>query len=180
MSEHLKDISSYYFLDAENEREVKAISEVDCEIISNLISISERLGSKTLVEILSEWKLSPDVEVLEKLEEYLDSPELEEHMKAKGGDFFTALIDKMKTSYIEIGSFHLHTNKIFIINRVDSHNGNHPIYSIIINDEIYLPTNTNSWYVNLRVDFSSKREREDKLEEIKKLIKKNTMCKFIN
>jgi hypothetical protein len=180
VSEHLDDIQSYYFLDPENKREIKAISKVDCDIIENIILIVERMGNKEFSEILHRWKDIPDQDTLLALEDYLQSEDLEEYMKAKGGDFIEKLLDKMKSAYIKIGDEYLQSHKIFTIGRRERHNGSRPVYSIVVNDEKYLPDKTSSWYSNLSVDFFTIDEREEELNNIKRLIRNNTMCKFIN
>lgn len=178
--EHLADIHSYYFLDPDNEKDIKPISRIDCEIIEVLISILERQGNKVLHDIICRWKLIPDTDLVEQLEEYLDSESLEEDMKERGGDMFAKLLEKLKKAYITIGDHQLHASKIFIISKSDSHNGNRPIYSIIINKEEFLPDGTSSWYSNLSEDFINKEDRDKKLDELKRLLSKNTMCRFLN
>lgn len=178
MSEHLRDISTYYFLDIEDKKDVKPISEIDCEIVSTLISIVERLGLEILVNTLSKWKLSPDREILTELEEYLSGEEIEEEMTKKGGIPIEKLLDKMKRSYIKIGDRFLMTNSIYIISKSDSHNGQRPTYSIVVNDEKYLSDKL-PLFMNITTSFHNEDERDSEIERIKKLMKLNTMCKFL-
>jgi hypothetical protein len=178
--EHLEDIHSYYFLDPEDKEAVKPISRIDCEIIETIVSILERLGLEQFHHIISRWKLESDNDTLEALEHYLSSENLENQMNERGGDFFKKLFDKLKKAYVKIGDTHIHANKIFIISKHNYHDGQRPRYSLIINDEKHLPQNTTSWYQNLQVDFASLDQREIEFESLKRLLTKNTMCKFLN
>jgi hypothetical protein len=101
-------------------------------------------------------------------------------MEDKGGDFFAKLVEGMKRSYITIGDFDIHTQKIFVISRSEYHNGQRMVYEVIINEERFLPTGTASWYCNLSAKFYTKEQRENEYERLRKLLKEKTMCKFLN
>lgn len=180
MHDHLKAASINYSIDRFNELKLKPISTVDTQIIDTLITIVERTGNETLSEILTRWKYDSDESVLDDLSMYLQSEELEGEMKSNGGDFLAKLLESMKKSYINIGNESIHANKIFIISRREKHDGVRTIYSIIINDEKFLPPGTSSWYVSLEESFITKEDRDESYEAIKGLLIKNTMCKFLN
>lgn len=180
MDDHLKKISAGYSIDRFNELKLKPMSSIDSEIIDTVITIARRLGNEVLADILSRWKFDSDEFILEQLNEYLQSEDLEGEMKKHGGDFFTKLLESMKKSYITIGEEAIHTNKIFVLSKRESHDGSRKLYSIVINDEKYLPPGTSSWYCNIKQDFFTIEERDSAYSDIKQLLIKSTMCKFLN
>jgi len=177
MSEHLDDISTYYFLDPENKMPIKPISETDAAIIENLGAIMEKMGFEVLTKILFQWKLSHDEQVLEDLELYFNSDEMEAEMDKRGGNFWKKLLDKMKMAFIEIQGESIIIKHIYSIKNGFGYD-TRPYWTIVLNQEENAPASY-EWYINKEFRFHSEESRDAEVKRIKKLISKNTLTKFV-
>lgn len=178
MSDHLKDAVSYYFLDPEDKKPIKAISQNDMNIIEYIIAINERLGNMTLVSILQRWKKDADASVEEALEFYLDSEQLEEEVEKGAGDGWAKLLEKMKRAYVTIQEHTMIASHIYSIKRMSIHDGR-PYYTILVNPEDDVPPQF-EWFLNKEFRWASKDARDEVYEELKKSMRMNLMCKFLN
>lgn len=177
MSEHLDDISTYYFLDPENKMPIKPISGTDAAIIENLGAIIEKMGFEVLTKILFQWKLSHDEQVLEDLELYFNSDEMEAEMDKRGGNFWKKLLDKMKMAFIEIQGESIIIKHIYSIKNGFGYD-TRPYWTIVLNQEENAPASY-EWYINKEFRFHSEESRDAEVKRIKKLISKNTLTKFV-
>ena len=166
MREHLLEADSYYFLDPKEVAACKPIHKKDGEIIELIISIVNKTGGETLAGILETWKKTPDDKVIEALEFYRDSEQLNEEINDKSGDVWSKLIDKMKRSYITIQDHDLIASHIYSIKRRN------------IPEEDMPPQF--EWFLNKEFRWSTKEARDIAFEELKTNMSNNLMCKFLN
>lgn len=179
--EHLNDIHTYYFLDPDDRQKVKPISEIDCKIVENLVTLVERMGIAPLADILKRYKLDSDRFILEELDELISSDFIEEYLSSKssGASQIKSLLESIRENMIKVGTMYVRARNILSINVVDTHNGEREMYSIIINDERGMPDSYRAYPLNLVVDFYTKEERDSEIDSLKRLMAKN-MFKFVN
>ena len=178
MRQHLEEADSYYFLDPKDTAPCKPIHKKDGEIIELIISIVNKTGGETLAGILETWKKTPDDKVIEALEFYRDSEQLEEEIKDISGDIWSKLIEKMKRAYVTIQEHSLIASHIYSVKKRNIHDGR-PLYTILINPEEDMPPQF-EWFLNKEFRWSTKEARDIAFEELKTSMSNHLMCKFLN
>lgn len=177
MQEHLADLHTYYFLDPEDKLPIKPISEIDCEIVEYIAAILEKTGHMVLSSLVGRWKKDPDETVLDALEFFISSEQLDEEMKDKSGDKWDKLLEKMKRSFVTINEDSFVINHIHSIKRGEGFDDK-PYYTILINKEEDAPAQF-QWYINKELRWNTFEAREKAFKELKSDIIKHTLTKFL-
>lgn len=148
---------------------IHPISEIDCEIITELINLAMSKGDDKLVSILSKWKALTDQKILDKIIEYQNETEDPQH------NFDSLEVGKkegLPFPYIEIQDTILAIYYIRSMNKVSRFDRklNREIFSILINKSP-MPQKFD-FYVDTLFDYNTEEERDSELASIKeKMIK---------
>ena len=177
MTDHLKDIATYYFLDPEEKLNIKPVHLVDAYMIESIIAVLNKTGSLTLAQILSRWKKDADRDVLDALDFYLESEQLEEEMAEKAGDGWGKIIESMKRAFVTLQDESIIVNHIHSVKRTEVYT-DRPMYGLLINKEEDVPAQY-QWYINKEILWASEEARDLAFEELKKDMVRHTMSKFI-
>lgn len=153
MKKHLTECHLYYV--NAHDGKIRPISEVDCEIIEQIVSILKTKNQSELAKILDKWKDDSDVKILDQLYQYAlgldDEYEDEVSGRASSKAGKTMITFKNKIS--------LWANGIFSISKEIKKDKNGNLIPYIGINTIELPTNSN-WYPDTYIEYDSVEERD--------------------
>lgn len=174
MRRHLQYTSEDYTQEADA-RGVRPMSNIDCQIIDQLIStIKANNDLKTLGLILEQWKHDDDESILQNVLDYRDGNPV--NLTSESDDLnVEGIID---TVFITIKNSTFKVHYIQSISNQDyyDHDNGRMIYYLVINKGP-LPAKY-AWYEDTKIVCYSVEEREELKEEIKQKLL-DYQCKFI-
>jgi len=153
MTDHLK--AAYQRYTQGNDHFIAPISKVDAEIINELMNIFEKLGVITITEILKEYKLNDDKEILTLLKD------AKKQVKPGSTKDSKELVDEtLLPRFLEANGMRIDLRLIFGYNALEFYSPEgRMVYAIILN-----PTPENAkqvpFYSNTMLSFKTIQEHE--------------------
>jgi hypothetical protein len=174
---------------------IAPMSEVDCDINTELRSILAKAGLKEIADLLGQYKYLKDSEILDQLMQFnLDHPKGEKNPSLSienEGSFEEALqkalkeaLDSLKISCIDFDGHILEVSYLRLISKkISSHFDqdflrNVDQFTIVIN-ETHADTSTVP-YSNIVLTYETIEERDRAYERLKELLIESPMIKFLN
>jgi len=173
IKKHLKDACEGYACEIANN--IRPISTIDAEFISELIDIlDKRGGNKELLSIMKSYKKEDDGRVLDELIQYSMSidDETGEDGNETGGKGKNLIID-----FIQIKNQYFQAQNLFRLRTFEGWEKEVPYWGIIIN-ESPLPQSLN-WYTDAKIVWETEEERDKGFESLKDKLKNFRNVRFL-
>jgi len=161
---HLKKASEEYKV--KKSRKIHPISNVDCEIVEQLITVFDNLQQEKLVGIFSEYKMFSDDEILKNLVRFNNNFDISKETEQISSD---KTVKKFPRYFVNVNnsiSIEVRSLVNFVRCEKYDYNSNEIVYQLIINKD-----DTNKLLVsNIIIDFKSSDEREQEFNRLQRLL----------
>jgi hypothetical protein len=166
MKKHLKQASEFYKEFFSKEQTIYPISEIDCEIICEIIELFKKCNYSDIATIIDKWKHSKDIEVRDALLEFNINFKKDIITNSQeAGNPLSKLFTPPKFIKLKSGAYYL--NEIFFYCKEEGfYDSDNFYYTILLNK---MPdTMQTRLYMDEHIKYKSEEERDreyDKLEE---------------
>jgi hypothetical protein len=179
MKIHLKKATEVFESLQDKNYLIHPISEIDAEIIVEIMEIFKKLGKSDLSAILDQWKYKKDVEIRDDLLQWnIDNGSIAGVQNSQ-----SPLEQFINTPehYITIENYNYSLNDIFGYGLIEEWNytTNQPKYGIILNE---IPTELKKvpLYANKKIFFEFRRDRDETYQLLDEKYRERNDIEFIN
>lgn len=162
MKRHLQEASDEYAQEPQDN--IRPISAVDAEIISELIVAVGAIGNRELRDILSRWKAQPDGITHDELLQFNE-------------EFQPTQNSSSTIDFVTIKNLTIKVALLASIEPIDmyDHRRNRPTYKVIINRD----ERSKIVFANAEIEFSSAEERDQELARLRERLREFTNIRFL-